>query len=275
MSSRQPNSVETLPSGDTVEYYDNVGVDGKPQRRRYTINGVKCDSISTIASMMPKDLTSWAYSVGLDAGIKAAELGALDVDTAKIVAKDRKFDMRSVTDKASSRGTSAHSEAERMLNEKRDYPWINVSPETISGYAEAAAKFINKHVEAVVHTERIVASRRLNVSGRLDAVCLLKGVRNKPFLSVVDFKTTDRDRNFQIYNSHIAQLSGYAICLSESGYEKVNKASIVRLHKNGEFCLHTFSVKPGIFRACVKLHEADKQARKIASQTASLQGLAR
>lgn len=269
--SREPNLTTKLPSGNRVDYYDSIGVDGKPQKRRYLLDGHPTVSVSTLAGMMPKDLTGWAYNVGLEAGLKAYELGARDVAAAKLCAREQKLDVRSVTSSASERGTAVHATAEELLREKQSTPWLTVELESqASGYEKAAVDFINKCVISVDLIEVVVASPSLLVAGRLDAVCELKDSKGRPFRSVVDFKTTDKEGDFGLYNSHIAQLSGYSLCLKESGYEPANKATIVRLHKSGEFTTHTFTVKHSIFKTCAKLHEADRHAQKIAKQTASL-----
>lgn len=273
---RKPNSSTVLPSGIVVDYYDSVGVDGLPQRRRYAIDGERAVSVSTVAGLMPKDLTGWAYKVGLEAGIRAAALGASDLGGAECIAREEGMSVGGVLSSHSERGTKAHSVAEEMLKEKVDTPWITLETSPLDGYELAAARFINSCVTKVLYTELVVASKANLVSGRLDAVCEIshnKLYNGKPFYGIVDFKTTARSNvGFKIYNSHIAQLAGYGLCYQESYAPKVKvkHGMIVRLHEGGEYSCHLFTLKPHIFKTCLKMYEADRQARKLASDAATL-----
>lgn len=276
-ATRKPNNSTELPDGSKIDYFDNVGVDGLPQRRRYVIDGQRAVSVSTVANVMPKDLTGWAYKIGVEAGLRAAELGAKTLDEAKYIAQEEKLTARDVLTGHSERGSEAHGIAETMLQEKLEVPWISIEAnDFVNGYHKASAKFTNECVERVLHTELTVASKSLCVSGRLDAVCLLSHkqlYRGKPFYAIVDFKTTARkDVGFNIYNSHIAQLSGYGLCYQES-YQpdvKIKHGVIVRLHEDGSYSCHLFSLKPHVFKTCLKMYEADRLARKLASDAASL-----
>ena len=275
--SRKPNTSTELPDGSKIDYFDSVGVDGLPQQRRYLIDGQRAVSVSTVANMMPKDLTGWAYKIGVEAGLKAAELGAKTLNEAEHIAHEEKLTARDVLTGHSERGSEAHGVAENILREKLEVPWISLEVDGFAnGYHRASAKFTNQCVDEVLHTELTVASKSLCVSGRLDAVCRLSNSKlynGKPFYAIVDFKTTARkDVGFNIYNSHIAQLSGYGLCYGESYRPdvKIKHGVIVRLHEDGSYSCHTFTLKPHIFKTCLKMYEADRLARKLASGAASL-----
>jgi len=275
--SRKPNTTTVLPDGSKIDYFDVVGVDGLPQRRRYLVDGQRSASVSTVANLMPKDLTKWAYKIGVEAGLRAAELGAKTLDEAKYIAQEEKLTARDVLTGHSERGSKAHGIAESILQEKLETPWITIEAnDLVNGYHKASARFANDCVDKVLHTELTVASKSLCVSGRLDAICLISHkelYNNKPFYAIVDFKTTAReDVGFNIYNSHIAQLSGYGLCHNES-YKpeiRIKHGMIVRLHEDGSYSCHMFSLKPHVFKTCLKMYEADQLARKLASDAASL-----
>src|SRR4051812_14513988 len=74
---RPPNTVEVLPDGTEVEFWDKVGVDGEPQQRRYLIDGNRCVAISTVASVYDKRaLTPAAVKLTEQGVIALARSGA-------------------------------------------------------------------------------------------------------------------------------------------------------------------------------------------------------
>lgn len=244
---RPPNETIVLPSGVQVDFYDEVGVDGKPQQRRYLYNGEKFVSISTVSNVYEKPtLVWWAGKVTVEGMIELARfwpkpLANMTVDEACRVLADQGLDWQSVRDHASARGDVAHKAFLALLSDGKVPVQGDYHPKHWP-YIRAGVRWVVDHAPEVIDMETIVASVTHRVAGRYDLHARFPDGRT----GRIDFKTVtewrygkprvDGPRDLlPPYPEHLSQLEGYELCAIESGYEPSNFRAVVRLGPDGEY----------------------------------------
>lgn len=213
MAPREPNAVETTPSGIEIAFYDSVGVDGEKQQRRYLVDGERVVSVTTALGALSKGdaLIRWALNL------------------------ERKGeDWREVRDEAARRGTAQHHLLLRaMLGERTSLGDLDVEHRV---WGQAAYRWLRDREPEVVEAERMVACPLYRYAGRFDLLSVIDGE-----LTIVDFKTISEwkadqsGRRRPPYAENLLQLDLYAAALPPSGYEPVERGLIVRLGPDGTY----------------------------------------
>lgn len=222
MSKRPPNAIVSLPSGIEVEFYDETGVDGQPQQRRYCIDGEKLVSVSTVANVYDKPaLVPWAA--------KQAQMG---------------LDWRKVRDDAAERGKAAHDALVALLADQK-LPNPADFPAEQRGYIQAGAKWVLDEEPEIIEAEQIVVSTEHGFAGRFDLLAKFPARDNR--IGRIDFKTvtewhyrkksdgTPTDELLPPYPEHLSQVEGYEIAAVESGRDDSDFRAVVRLGPDGSY----------------------------------------
>jgi len=284
---RPPNVVTELPSGIKVEYWDEVGVDGAAQQRRYAFDGQKAVSISTVANVYDKPaLPAWSANTTLEGVAELRRLGPIPpmaADDLKRALWDRGLDHDSVRDEATRRGNVAHGVMLAMLRdgiipslgdfEPRDRPWI-----------QAGAKFVLEEEPVTIDCEVIVASVEHGFAGRYDWFGVLPKRGGRKFR--LDYKSVTswsygrprQDGTADLlppYPENLSQIEGYELGARESGMEASDARGVVRLGPDGEYdfceswaCAENFLGDLAAYRNRQALNAAGAAWRKAAKQAA-------
>jgi hypothetical protein len=153
---------------------------------------------------------------------------------------------------AQSFGNRVHAAIQDIATGKKIVVAKDIEP-----HVEAAKRFIDLHVEEVVHSELRLANLKLGFGGTLDLYCKF----TDGSYGIVDWKTSR-----QLTRTVGHQLAAYALLLREEGYA-VNRRVGVRLKKEkpGEFQAKSYSDHEGdvrVFRSCVNLWWACNAQKK-------------
>lgn len=214
-----PTSVEVLPSGDRIEFWDSVDADGNKQQRRYLVNGERFANVTTILDVLAKEaLLDWAANLAREGR-----------------------DHRRVKAEAGDRGKISHHLLLQLLT-KQGPTLADLAPEH-RAYGQAAFKWVRHCRPEVLESERMVASCDHRYAGRLDLFAGIDGVR-----TLVDFKTVTKwsylrdretkeltDEKYGPYDENLLQLDLYQGARIECGLEPAERGLIVRLGPDAEF----------------------------------------
>jgi hypothetical protein len=248
---REPNVVEVLPCGAEVQFYDEIGVDGKPQARRYLIDGERFANVTTILNVLQKE----------------ALLGWVE----RLTREGRNW--REVRDEASERGHGTHHLLLQVLT-GQGASLADLSAEW-RPWGQAGFKWVRARRPKIIRNEAMVASLAHKYAGRLDLLAGVDGVR-----TLTEFKTLTKwsyerdaktkeltDRKYPPYDENLLQLDLYQGGLIESGYDPAERGLIVRLGPDAEYDETFVDLDPqrGIdvlaaFRAKAEVRKALKKA---------------
>jgi genome maintenance exonuclease 1 len=170
-------------------------VDGS---RYYTLeNGKKYRSVTTIISQKSDktSLLEWKKRVGEE---EAKRISAV----------------------ASSRGTAVHAIAEKYVLNEDDYS-KNVSPINLDTF-NSIKPFIDKYIGTIYGIELPLYSDLLNAAGRTDVVADFDGT-----LSIVDFKTSKKEKKEEWIRNYFIQTTAYALMYEEMYSVKVPQIAIM------------------------------------------------
>ncbi len=249
-SKRPPNRIESLPSGIEVAYWDAIGVDGKPQQRRYRVpgeDGEKLPSVSTIAGVFEKPgLLGAAVKLQEQGVIELAKAGVniagLDQESLRSLLCERGYHYDSVWAKARERGDVAHDMLLALVRDGK-VPKLSQFPADIRPWIAAGMKWVFDAEPEIIRAEYLVASLEHGFAGRGDLVCKLRDGR----VARVDYKTLTEwkvkktskgeptDRLLPPYDENLIALAGYELAAPESGYEEADCRMIVRLGPDGDY----------------------------------------
>jgi hypothetical protein len=245
---RPPNVVTTLPSGVVVEFWDETGVDGLPQQRRYSYDGQKLVSISTVANVYDKPaLPGWAAKVTVEGVSRLLDVFGPEAlyspERIRELLRDQGLDHDSVRDQAAERGTAAHDAFLHLLRDGK-IPTLSEYPEEWRPYIQAGVRFVLDEEPEVIDCEQIVASVEHGFAGRYDLFARFP--KREGRTGRVDFKTVTewkygrprKDGSCDLlppYPEHVSQTEGYEIAAVESGMEPSDFRGVVRLGPDGEY----------------------------------------
>lgn len=170
-----------------------------------TPTGKKYPSITTVLSSYgKKELFEWRNRVGAEEANKIAS-------------------------RAARRGTALHTVCEKyLLNEMTDKKLASMLPTT----KELFYKIKNRMDEniTIVHClEQALYSHELQVAGRVDCVAVWKGK-----LSVVDFKSSTRQKEKEKIENYFMQCTGYAIMYEELVGTPIEQIVVLVGTENGD-----------------------------------------
>ena len=212
-----PTSVEELPNGTRIEFWDSVDAEGNDQQRRYLVNGKRFLNVTTVLDVLAKEaLLDWA---------------------ARLAREGKKW--RAVRAEAGERGTISHHLLLQLLT-GAGATLADLAPEH-RPYGQAGFKWFFKRKPTVLECERMVASCDHRYAGRLDLFAEIDGLK-----TLVDFKTVTRwaykkedgvetDELYEPYAENLLQLDLYQGARIECGLEPADRGLIVRLGPDGEF----------------------------------------
>lgn len=232
-SRRPPNSTVTLPDGTTIEYWDAVGTDGKPQQRRYTVNGGRTPSVSTIAKYLDPDATGllyWAAGLTCEGVAQLVAQGdglPATGDGIKAALGEAKLTWRDVRDQAAQRGTDVHERIFAALSDRSTLPDLSDLSDDDRGFGQAAIRWWGDRQPRPIMAEAMTADAEHGFVGRFDLLCELDGDR-----VLVDAKT--RAKQIARLPDH-CQLAGYRMAIEAAGQGEVDRMLILILGPDGEY----------------------------------------
>jgi len=269
---RPPNSIEKLPSGATVEFWDSTGVDGLPQERRYRVDGEKLPSISTIASsfdkpaLMPSAVKKQEQAI-IELAASGVDIGSLTQPElrAKLRAAGTHYDDQWKV--ARTRGDVAHDVLLRLIRDG-DVPNLSDFPDDQREWIAAGLKFVLEQSPEPLAIEYMVASLEHGFAGRADLCAQMPD----GLLTSIDFKTVtewkyeknnkgeivtdenDEPRKLPPYDENLIALTGYEIARVESGYISTDRRWIVRLGPDGDYHVHESTAPDELFLAALRAY---------------------
>lgn len=152
-------------------------------KRHYVTPMGKYPSITSVLGAFPKpELFEWRKRVGEEEANK-------------------------ITRAASSRGTKFHLLCEKYLSNE-DIDKKSFMPDALSSFYEF--KELLNNINNIHRLEVPLYSNRLKVAGRCDGIAEYKGV-----LSVIDFKTSKKEKLENYIQDYFLQATFYALCYGE------------------------------------------------------------
>lgn len=240
---RPPNTIEITPSGFEIAYWDEVGVDGKAQQRRYRVNGERFDPISGVSGCMDKPgLAPKAAKLEREGVVELVRQGVdvtqLDERELLHALRDAGLHYDSVWGVARARGDIAHDHLLHLLRDnevarRSDYddsiwPWI-----------QAGMKWELDCQPEWIDGERMVASVEHRVAGRFDLLARFPDDRvgRIDFKTVTEWKhaTTKAAPLLPPFYENLIQPELYETSAVESGYPASDFQAIVRLGPDGDY----------------------------------------
>lgn len=212
-----PNSAETTPSGERIEFYDEFRAEMPtvPQKRRYLVNSYKLPSVTHFTGLLDKP------------GVKFW--------VADLVRQG--LDWQEELKRAARRGTVSHKVVLDLLTGTRRS--LSSVDDEHRPYAQAVSAWILERQPKVIEAERMVASPSYGYSGRFDLHAELRGYSGS---ARIDFKSKEKwpvDRQSgkrrPPYETEVMQLDLYEIAAVESGYPAADFGLIVRLGPDGTY----------------------------------------
>lgn len=273
-SKRPPNRTVTLPNGLQVDFWDSIGVDGKPQRRRYKIGDDKLDAISTVSGIYEKwglvpaaeKLTAEGVVVLAKSGLNLAEMTGAELLAAL---RQWKLNYDSVWEKARDRGDVAH---DHLLHLLRDGKVAKLSDfaDDLRPWIAAGMKWVLKAKPQIVDAETIVASLEHKVAGRYDLLARMRDGRMAriDFKTVTEWKTKRNSKGENTgqvlppYDENVIQLAGYELCAVECGYQPSDVRMVVRLGPDGDYDVTESHCGPEPFLCALRAHRSRKDIWK-------------
>lgn len=234
-SKRPPNSTETLPDGSVLEYWDSVGVNGEPQRRRYLLNGERIVSVSTVAKYLDPSvdgLLHWASGLTCEGVAQLAQQeGTLDWinsgGSIKVALREHELTWKHVRDQAARRGTDVHERIFAALSDRRTLPDLADLSDDDRGWGQSALRWWADRNPRPLLAEAMTASGEHGFAGRFDLLAELDGE-----LVLCDVKT--RSRPIDRISDHV-QLAGYRAAMEECGQPVPERSLILLLLPDGTY----------------------------------------
>ena len=116
--------------------------------------------------------------------------------------------VRKISAMAARRGTAVHELAENYLKNDPDYKKGHM-PANIASF-NYIKPFLDKHITTIAGLEVPLWSDKLRVAGRVDCIAKWDGI-----WSIVDFKTSKREKKRDDIHSYFMQESAYAYMMFE------------------------------------------------------------
>jgi hypothetical protein len=237
-----PTSVEVLPNGTKIEFWDSVDADGNDQQRRYMVNGERFANVTTILNVLAKDaLLDWA---------------------ARLAREGKNW--KQVRAEAGERGTDVHHLLLQLLSGAG--ATLADLPDGHRRYGQAGFKWKRSRRPKVDLTEQMVACCEHRYAGRLDLLGEVDEAR-----TLVDFKSLTRwayeDEGagllYPPYAENLLQLDLYQGALIECEIPPAERGLIVRLGPDGEFCETFVDLDPERGVKILNAYRAKAEAGKV------------
>ena len=133
------------------------------------------------------------------------------------------------TKRATTRGTRFHSVVEHYMNNE-DYESLDEYQVPLIQWMFKAAKFyLDTRIDNIYQQETPMYSDRLCVAGTVDLICEVDGE-----LSIVDFKTAEKEKPEEWLEDYFVQLSAYWAMFSEKTGVVPKKLVVFLVGENGD-----------------------------------------
>ena len=195
--------------------------------RYYSVDGKSYPSVTSVLSILSKDgIRAWRDSIGHDIA---------DFETRR----------------AATRGIHFHKICENYLYNKN----ISEYKKKILSYGLFnLAKSEIDRIDNIYGMEKTLYSHSLKLAGRTDCIAEFDNV-----LSIIDFKSANKEKSPEILENHILQETAYAIMWNELTDIPIQQIVTIVACENGE--LQTVIEKPEFYRQ--KLESVIEQFNKI------------
>ena len=195
--------------------------------RYYSVDGKSYPSVTSVLSILSKDgIRAWRDSIGHDVA---------DFETRR----------------AATRGIHFHKICENYLYNK------NISEYQKKILSYGLFNLVKSEIDRIdnIHAmEKTLYSHSLKLAGRTDCIAEFDNV-----LSIIDFKSANREKSPEILENHILQETAYAIMWNELTDIPIQQIVTIVACENGE--LQTVIEKPEFYRQ--KLESVIEQFDKI------------
>ena len=195
--------------------------------RYYSVDGKSYPSVTSVLSILSKDgIRAWRDSIGHDVA---------DFETRR----------------AATRGIHFHKICENYLYNK------NISEYQKKILSYGLFNLVKSEIDRIdnIHAmEKTLYSHSLKLAGRADCIAEFDNV-----LSIIDFKSANREKSPEILENHILQETAYAIMWNELIDIPIQQIVTIVACENGE--LQTVIEKPEFYRQ--KLESVIEQFNKI------------
>lgn len=275
--SREPNRIEVLPNGVEVRFWDEVGVDGKPQRRCYRVGGrdETWPSVSTVAgifaipALAPKAVKMQEEAI-IALAAQGVDIASLTQPQLRAKLKEAGTHYDSIWGEARKRGDIAH---DMFLRFFRDEEVTNLADfETdLQPWISAGMKFILDEDPEPVDVEYFVASETWQFAGRGDLLAMPRKGPRKGKLVRFDYKTISKwsykplrkgeaepGRLVEPYDENLIALAGYELGAVECGRLASEVRAAVRLGPDGEYDVTESHATEEVFLAAKTAHREKK-----------------
>lgn len=243
------------PSGFHIVFEDGEeAADGTKKRRKYTVDGDRLVSITTVLGIIDKPGLQWAAEkLTVAAAIELAREGELPLNVQGALSRmgARKLRFRQIWDSKATRGTVTHDDLVRVAagEEPRD---LDSFPRDQRAFIRGVSGWYADYRPVIEQAELMVASPANGYAGRPDLFGTLPTLHpSAKFL--IELKTTEKLPRYKSgevkppYPEHLIQLGGQEIARRESGYEASDFQAVLRVDAEGEFDLFVTIVKPESF----------------------------
>ena len=174
-------------------YKDLLTESGEQGRKYITPSGIKYPSITTMLGHFTKQsILDWRKRVGEEEANK-------------------------ISTRAANRGTKLHTICERYIDNEDDY--FEKAMPHVRGMFNSIKPILDGRVDTVYMQEVPLYSDHLRLAGRVDLIAKFDGV-----ISIIDFKTSSREKEAKDIGDYFQQEAAYAIM-----FEERSKIPIVNL----------------------------------------------
>jgi len=181
--------------------------------RYYSVDGKLYPSVTSVLSILSKDgIRAWRDSIGHDVA---------------------NFE----SNRASTRGTHFHKICEHYLCNKNI---SNFKKKVLPYGLFSLVKNEIDRIDNIHGLEKTLYSHNLKLAGRVDCVAEFDDV-----LSIIDFKSANKEKSPQILENHLLQETAYAIMWSEIADSPIEQIVTIVACENGES--QTVIEKPGFY----------------------------
>lgn len=133
------------------------------------------------------------------------------------------------TQRCAQRGTAIHEFIEKYLNNEQNF-LKGAKPEYVAGFNQAKPRL--NHINNIRVQEAALYSNTLRLAGRVDCIGEYDGV-----LSIIDFKTSNNNKDREMIQDYLLQCTGYAIMWHEQTGEPIEDITILMTVERGMFPL--------------------------------------
>lgn len=242
---------EDFPAGT---WTTQKGEPAKKARRRYLLDDVELDSVSSIVGTLSKEaLLFWYEDHGCRGAVKAERMGELEGVPEEEWAKRMRFlglGASAARDEGADRGTAIHAAFEALAT-TGEIPDPASFPAAWHPWVQGAARAWLALAPEPLASEEIVCNPEQGYAGRLDLRAVVDGER-----CLVDYKTSKGGR---VWPEAHYQTRLYADCAEHCSLEPFERIVIVAVGDDGTFSLSECCASTEDAQALVAVYRARKR----------------